>query len=103
MVVWAQQHLVGSGAKKLPVTGIFGRRTYAALRGFQSKRGMRADGVLGSRSWRALLRVKPVRVHWAARKGRSARLASASDPGSAAPLSASLPAKRNEIDPGPRP
>jgi hypothetical protein len=103
LVVWAQQHLIGAGSKKLPVTGIFGKKTYAAVRGFQSKRGLGADGVLGSRSWRALLRVAPVRVHWSAKRGRSARLASASDPGASAPLSASLPPKRNEINPGPRP
>ena len=103
LVVWAQQHLIAAGSRNLPATGIFGRHTYAAVRKFQSKRGLKADGVLGRRSWRALLTVAPVRIHWAARKGRAARQASASTLGASAPLSASLPAKRNEIDPGPRP
>ena len=103
LVVWAQQHLIAAVSPNLPATGIFGRRTYRSVRKFQSKRGLRADGVLGRRSWRALLRVAPVRIHWAARKGRAARLSSASAGGASAPLSASLPARRNEIDPGPRP
>ncbi len=103
LVVWAQQHLIAAGSRNLPATGIFGRRTYAAVRKFQSQRGVKADGVLGRRSWRALLTVAPVRIHWAARKGRAARHASASTLGASAPLSASLPAKRNEINPGPRP
>ena len=70
---------------------------------FQSKRGMRADGVLGRRTWRSLLRVTPVRIHWAKRRGRGARLTWASGSAASAPLSAALPARRNEIDPGPRP
>ncbi len=105
LVVWAQQHLIAAGSENLPATGIFGRKTYAAVRSFQSKRGLKANGVLGSRTWRRLLKVRPVRVHWSAKRGRSARLASASASASsaAAPLSATLAPKRNEIDPGPRP
>jgi hypothetical protein len=102
LVVWAQQHLMAAGSPNLPATGIFGRRTYRAVRKFQSKRGVRADGVLGRRTWRSLLRVTPTRVHWSQRRGRVARLTSASASAASAPLSASLPA-RNEIDPGPRP
>ena len=103
LVVWAQQHLIAAGSRNLPATGIFGRRTYAAVRKFQSQRGLKTDGVLGPRTWRVLLRITPARIHWAARRGRAARTASASEAGASAPLSASLPARRNEIDPGPRP
>jgi len=107
LVVWAQEHLVSAGKVKLPVTGIFGRLTRSAVRSFQSDRGLTADGVIGTTTWRALLRYAPVRVSWAART-RSARRAdgrSASRTGlsASAPLSAALPARAYEIDPGPRP
>ena len=101
LVVWAQQHLVGAGADRLPVTGIFGRLTQGAVRAFQQDHGLRADGVIGTRTWRRLLRFKPVRVRWSRPNragGRQARVVSP-----AAPLSARLPARAYEIDPGPRP
>ncbi|MFN8160261.1 MAG: peptidoglycan-binding domain-containing protein [Solirubrobacterales bacterium] len=106
LVVWAQQHLAAAGSRRLPITGIFGRRTYAAVRSFQSARGLPASGVIGQRTWRRLLRVRPVRVRWGVRpKNRVARLAgaSASTASPREPLSATLPARAYEIDPGPRP
>ncbi len=105
LVVWAQQHLLAAVPTKLTATGVFGRRTYAAVRSFQTKHGFRADGVLGNRTWRSLLNVVPVRIAWAAKQRRSARTArgSATAASPSAPLSATLPAKRYEIDPGPRP
>jgi len=99
LVVWAQQHLSGSGSG-VPVTGLFGPLTYRATRAFQTARGIKADGVIGSSTWRALLKVKPVRVRWAARAARSARSVNGS--GTGAPLSASMPARAFEIPPGPR-
>ncbi len=105
MVVWAQQHLVGAGAE-VPVTGIFGKQTRAAVRAFQDEKGMPVDGQIGTETWRALLAYVPYRVRWAARAGTSAR-ASSSASGRAAPasrpLSASLPAKVYEITPGSAP
>lgn len=100
-VVWAQQHLVGAG-NRLPVTGIFGKLTRAAVRNFQTDRGIVADGVLGQRTWRALLKVTPKRVKWGKRAARASRLgARARVAGGGLPLSASLPARAYEIDPGP--
>ena len=96
-VVWAQQHLVAAGSPGLPVTGVFGRLTDTAVRRFQRARGLQVDGVLGTATWRRLLRVRPVRVHWSSRaRGRAGASAAGFGP---APLSASLPARGNEIPP----
>ncbi len=105
LVVWAQQHLVGAGRKNLPVTGIFGKMTRGAVKTFQADRGMTADGVIGGSTWRALLKFRPVRVNWAARAKRAHRhgMAGRIVPGGGLPLSASLPAKAYEINPGPKP
>jgi hypothetical protein len=103
LVVWAQEHLVSSGATGLPVTGLFGSRTYRATRVFQHDQGLGADGVIGSATWRRLLRYRPVRIHWSGGQDRRARTAGASAAPGNAPLSASLPPRGYEIDPGPRP
>ena len=81
------------------MTGFFGPMTQAATRSFQRQKGLRADGVLGTRTWRLLLRYRPVRVRWSLGR-RHARVAGGL---SGAPRSASLPARAYEIDPGPRP
>jgi hypothetical protein len=103
LVVWAQEHLVSAGQTQLPITGFFGPKTYAATRKFQSQHGLRADGVIGSATWRKLLRYRPVRVMWSAPSGRRARVNGRPIATARAPLSASLPARRYEIPPGPRP
>jgi hypothetical protein len=104
MVVWAQEHLVGAGQAQLPVTGIFGKKTAAAVRDFQLSRGLAVDGAVGTATWNALLQVAPVRQRWAARGARASRGATASRFLPARrPASASLPAKSYEIDPGPAP
>jgi hypothetical protein len=104
LVVWAQEHLVGAGQTQLPVTGIFGKQTTAAVRAFQLSRGLVVDGAIGMTTWSALLGVEPVRPHWAARRARAGSSAAASRVASATrPASASLPAKAYEIDPGPAP
>jgi hypothetical protein len=105
LVVWAQEHLIGAGQAGLPVNGIFGKLTYATVRAFQSSRGLSADGVIGTSTWRALLNVRPVRPRWS---GGSSKTASGGARASriltpSRPLSASLPAKAYEIDPGPAP
>jgi peptidoglycan hydrolase-like protein with peptidoglycan-binding domain len=97
-------HLVGSGERQLPVTGIFGRKTYRAVRSFQTGAGLRADGVIGSATWRRLLRVAPYRPHWAGSARPAARPAASVAPARPrAPLSATLPAKADELaaKPGP--
>lgn len=93
-VVWLQQHLIALGYRLQP-TGIFNNVTYRAVRRFQKSRGLGADGVVGTRTWNRLMLVRPVRVKWSAARmrGRAAGASAAS----AAPLSANLPAVRNEI------
>jgi peptidoglycan hydrolase-like protein with peptidoglycan-binding domain len=104
LVVWAQEHLVGSGQAQLPVTGVFGRLTYTAVRSFQASHGLAADGAIGTTTWASLLDAEPARPRWAARRLRSRRGAGASRVVPARrPLSASLPAHAYEIDPGPAP
>jgi hypothetical protein len=106
LVVWAQEHLRGAGVTQLPVTGVFGRLTVAAVRSFQDDAGLPVTGAVDRRTWQALLAFEPTRPRWS---GRRSTLRSAGARASAAaipphrPLSASLPARAYEIDPGPRP
>jgi hypothetical protein len=104
LVVWAQMHLRNATWNTLPVTGVFGRQTASAVRAFQAARGMPVDGVIGQATWRALLEFDPARPWWAGRRAKRGRRAAASavlPP--RRPLSAALPAKGYEIDPGPAP
>jgi len=102
LVVWAQQHLVASGQSTLPVTGIYGNQTYNAVFAFQQQKGLLPDGMIGTDTWHKLLEYTPVRIAWGARALRARSLTGRA--GSAgAPLSATLPARANEIDPGPQP
>jgi hypothetical protein len=104
LVVWAQQHLIAAGQDFLEATGIYGRNTYRAVIGFQRDRGLLDDGILGPRTWRALLIFTPVRIPWSARSRATApKRSRAAAGGRWAPLSASLPPLANEINPGPRP
>jgi len=100
MVVWAQEHLIAAG-QELPVTGIFGKQTRAAVRAFQEEKGMAVDGRVGTETWRALLAYVPFRPRWSA-SGATSSAGGRALPASR-PLSASLPAVAYEIDPGPRP
>jgi Putative peptidoglycan binding domain len=104
LVVWAQEHLVAASNSSLPVTGVFGRQTTSAVRAFQFSRELPVDGAIGTTTWNALLSVEPVRGRWAARRARAARDARVSRVAPPSrPLSASLPPKSYEIDPGPAP
>ena len=107
LVVWAQEHLVGAGQTQLPVTGIFGKQTTAAVRAFQRAHGLRGRRRDRHRDLERAARVEPVRPRWAARRreAHAQRRRGAARRGAppAAPLSASLPAKAYEIDPGPAP
>jgi hypothetical protein len=104
LVVWAQQHLIAAGQEQLPVTGLFKAQTRNAVLAFQRQKGLLADGVLGTATWRALLEYTPIRVLWGSQDyNRSARSIAARPGGADAPLSASLPARRYEIGPGPGP
>ena len=104
LVVWAQEHLQAAGQAQLPVTGIFGKQTRAAVRTFQASEGLTVDGAIGTNTWGSLLNFDPVRPRWAgrrAKRGGGATASRAFPP--RRPLSASLPAKAYEIDPGPAP
>jgi hypothetical protein len=104
LVVWAQEHLVGAGQTQLPVTGVFGKQTYSAVRAFQLASGLPVDGAIGTTTWPALLGVEPARPRWSARPVRKrggTPLSRALPP--RRPASATLAAKSDEIDPGPAP
>lgn len=78
-----------------------------SVRAFQASKGLPVDGVLGTTTWSSLLDFDPVRPRWAGRRAKRGGGATASRrPGAfppRRPLSASLPAKAYEIDPGPAP
>jgi peptidoglycan hydrolase-like protein with peptidoglycan-binding domain len=104
MVVWAQQHLQSAVQPQLPVTGIFGKRTRSAVRAFQAGQGLPVDGAIGTTTWGSLLNFDPVRPRWAGRRAKRGGGASASRAfPPRRPLSASLPSRAYEIDPGPAP
>ena len=42
--------------EKLTEDGIFGMRTYTAVRSFQSKKGLEVDGICGPKTWAALIK-----------------------------------------------
>ena len=102
MVVWAQQRLVGAG-QAVPVTGFFGKLTFGAVRSFQAAHGLPADGRIGTDTWEALLDFRPHQVRWSGSGARGRTGAAGRVPPPSRPLSASLPAKRYEIDAGPAP
>jgi Putative peptidoglycan binding domain len=101
MVVWAQQRLIGAG-EDVPVTGFFGTLTSTAVRSFQSARGLSADGRIGTDTWQALLRFTPYRTRWSGSRVRAGASSGRVQPPSR-PLSASLPSRTYEINPGPAP
>jgi hypothetical protein len=99
MVVWAQEHLITAG-QDIPVTGIYGKVTVAAAKKFQAAHGLPADGQIGTTTWRALLAFPAYRMPWA---GTTSSASSSRVGQPRRPLSASLPAKGYEIEPGPTP
>lgn len=54
-VTFLQQRLTDLGFSPGGVDGIFGPRTEAAVRAFQSARGLAVDGIVGRQTWGALL------------------------------------------------
>jgi peptidoglycan hydrolase-like protein with peptidoglycan-binding domain len=106
LVVWAQEHLRAAVRPGLPATGIFGKRTRAAVREFQASQGLPVNGAIGTTTWGSLLNFDPVRPRWAGRRAkrgeRGGAAASRALP-PRRPLSAGLPAVAYEIDPGPAP
>jgi hypothetical protein len=103
MVVWAQERLVGAGVD-VPITGVYGKLTYAAVRSFQSAKGLPSDGKIGTGTWESLLNFAPYRMRWSGSRARArAGTSSARVRPPSRPLSASLPARAYEIRPGPAP
>jgi hypothetical protein len=98
LVVWAQERLVTAG-EEIEVNGIFERTTRRAVRAFQEAHGLEpADGQLGEETWAQLIDYTPAKVEWAA--GTSTATASsvgANAGGARKPLSADLPARRDEL------
>ncbi len=106
IVVWAQMHLRAAGRLRLPITGVYGKLTTAAVRAFQGEKALPANGVIGQTTWRELLTFEPVSPLWAGRRAKRGRGAAASRATTVPPhrpLSASLPARGYEIDPGSAP
>ena len=105
LVVWAQEHLLGAGQAGLSVTGVFDRLTYAAVRAFQSTNGLPAGRGDRRLDLAGAPQLQPVRPRWSggSTRGTSGGAAPSRAIAPSRPLSASLPAKAYEIDPGPAP
>jgi hypothetical protein len=95
LVVWAQQHLRTAG-QAVPVDGVFGSRTKAAVKAFRAAQGLRAGSTIDTATWQSLLHYRPAAVRWRGAPS-GARSASTAGASTAAPLSAHDRAKRNEI------
>jgi peptidoglycan hydrolase-like protein with peptidoglycan-binding domain len=101
-VLWMQEHLA-SVVPPQPTTGIFDATTAANLQTFQANRGIPPTGVTDAATWQALLALAPVAVDWTSGgpQAATASLRRGAVRVASAPLSARLPAVRNEIgEPG---
>ncbi|MBS1862237.1 MAG: peptidoglycan-binding protein [Actinobacteria bacterium] len=114
LVVWAQERLVTAG-QEIEVNGIFDRTMRRAVRAFQEAHGLAGDGQLGSETWSQLMNYTPTAVDWAASTSVASALtrggatfppgtrfgvpfaAAAQAGGARKPLSATLPARRDEL------
>lgn len=59
--VWTVQHLINARTEKelLKPSGHFDKRTDEAVRGLQRRHGLRVDGIVGPRTWEALVTGSP--------------------------------------------
>ncbi len=115
VVVWAQEHLISAG-HAVSVDGVFGHHTTVAVKRFQAAHGLGVDGIVGPQTWARLLRYRIARVRWLARSpsavpatagdadgAPAADIARAAATGGVSPIvapvpvSATAPAKRDEI------
>ncbi len=98
-VVWLQEHLARAVAGQR-VTGTFASETLAHLKSFQARRHLRVTGQTDAATWRALDRLAPVRVSWAAAAAARDSGSRSRQPASgSAPASARLPPVADEIRP----
>ena len=67
-VVWMQEHLA-TAVPSTPTSGVFDSGTQKAVESFQSSHGLTVDGVVGAKTWSALLALSPTPVDWVARAG----------------------------------
>jgi hypothetical protein len=102
LVVWIQEHLLSAGEPDA-VDGRFGPATQAAVEAFQAAHGLLVDGIVGADTWAALLRYRPAAITWVHHGRRTvaadalARVVRGGSLQLAAPSSAVLPARRDEI------
>jgi len=102
VVVWAQEHLNGAG-DAVAVDGQYGAGTASAVRAFQTASGLPVTGAVDAATWPVLLKATPMAVDWIAQARASASAARAALPAAPnGPASAALPARRDEVPPGPR-
>ena len=53
-MVGVLQHLLNRTGEAVAIDGIFGSRTFAAVKNFQKKRDLTTDGIVGERTWERL-------------------------------------------------
>lgn len=53
-ITYLQQRLAAKGYSVGTIDGIFGQKTLEAVKAFQMKNGLKADGVVGAQTWAAL-------------------------------------------------
>jgi hypothetical protein len=66
LVIWAQEHLYGAGFH-IAIDGQFGPLTEGAVRNFQRRHKLTANGIVNGLTWDALDKITPVNVRWTQR------------------------------------
>jgi peptidoglycan hydrolase-like protein with peptidoglycan-binding domain len=99
LVVWAQEHLVSSGAR-ISIDGDYGPATQSAVASFQAQHGLSVTGAIDPPTWASLLRYPPAKVRWV-RRGKKGQYATTARTGGSrvtpVPRSARAPERRDEV------